>query len=69
MTRLAEPGTAPGDVLPAPRTPEPGRRSALSHVRDAIFRYGLLILLAALIVAFAVSAPSQAIDGASERPE
>lgn len=58
MTRLAEPATAPGDVLPPARTPEPGKRTALSRVRDAVFRYGLLILLVALTVVFALTQPA-----------
>lgn len=40
------------------RTAEPGRRSPLSRVRDVIFRYGLLILLAALIVTFTLTQPA-----------
>jgi simple sugar transport system permease protein len=61
MTRLAEPAgaaTAPGDVLPPARVPDPGRRTTLSRIRDAVFRYGLLILLVALIVLFAVTQPA-----------
>ncbi|MDH2445124.1 ABC transporter permease [Amnibacterium sp. CER49] len=58
MTRLAEPGPAPGDVLPAARVPEGKRRTPLACVRDAVFRYGLLILLVALIVLFAVTQPA-----------
>jgi simple sugar transport system permease protein len=49
---------ARGDVLPAPRIAEAGRPSALSRVRDAIFRYGLLILLVALVVLFALTQPA-----------
>jgi simple sugar transport system permease protein len=45
-------------VLPPPRTPDAGRRTALSRVRDAVFRYGLLILLVALIVLFALTQPA-----------
>ncbi|WP_375389016.1 ABC transporter permease [uncultured Amnibacterium sp.] len=55
---LGEPRAQPADVLPAPSAPGPARRSPLSRVRDAIFRYGLLILLAALVVAFAVTQPA-----------
>ena len=58
MTRLAEPATAPGDVLPAPAAPLGERRTPLARVRDAVFRYGLLILLVALIVLFAVTQPA-----------
>ncbi|GAA2752620.1 ABC transporter permease [Amnibacterium kyonggiense] len=58
MTRTAPTAPAPGEVLPPPREPGAARRSPLSRVRDAIFRYGLLILLAALVVVFAVTQPA-----------
>ena len=52
--RTAQPD--PAQVLPAP--PIAGARTGLSRVRDAVFRYGLLILLAALIVVFSVTQPA-----------
>lgn len=66
MTRLTPPPppTPPAtpDVLPAPdRTPPartPSARTASARVRDAVFRYGLLLLLVALIVVFALTQPA-----------